>query len=185
MQPRPQTPAAQLFSLPPKKNINHQPTDMFTSYRMNAISSCHENWKLPFLSNVAAAAESNYSIAGDVSDCRRDAIYASIECFKGVLHSPWGCDYMTLGVVHVLFFVKCCVDLLQFFSLWSLLRSAFARFPCCTFCLRCISLTFLPLKSPFSLIHKIVLKSYLIPFDSNRLLLICSNFLWSPLCGSE
>ena len=34
--------------------------------------------------HVTAAADSNYSIAGDVSDCLRNAIYASIECFKSV-----------------------------------------------------------------------------------------------------
>ena len=43
-----------------------------------------ENFTYAIFIHVTAAADSNYSIAGDVSDFLQDAIYASIECFKNV-----------------------------------------------------------------------------------------------------
>ena len=111
--------------------------------------------------HVAAAADSNYSIAGDVSDCLRKCYLRFNRVFQECPPFSVLSDYMTLCVVHV--FAECCMDL-RILSLWSLLRSTLLDFPF-TFCLFCISLIFSHLKSPLSLIHTIIagpLYSYLI-----------------------
>ena len=148
-----------------------------------AISSCQENrkWPMPFLST------SQQPLTQTIPLLETSAIvYEMLFTLQSSVSrmSPFSVfsDYMTLVLC---MFLRNAAWTFAF-SLWSLLRPTLLDFPC-TFCLLCISLVFSHLKSPLSFVHTIAspLYSYLIPLNSNRLLLICSHFLWSPLCGPE